>query len=294
MNKPNLYSLHIGVENASERIYQESNSYPQGNIAAKDFFEYAKSQHFNSTLLIEENATRASVINALAELKNKLIAGDFLFVSFAGHGKVKETPESSESVTEYFGLYDFILIDDDFTKFFRELDEGIFVFVVLDCCKAAGLIDQEKILSRFNYPPQPQLLSINKINQIIENAESIERGPCKSYMLDNHWKKSLTENGKDLINSEKEKTKCSVILFAGTPEEEDNDHSCGIPRFSKFILKEWKNIKTNDTYNTLFEKVKEEMEKPVISGLRPHVVKAVFQTRGKLDQKFVNSTPFKI
>lgn len=95
-------------------------------------------------MLLDEQATRSAILDALARLVGEGKPGDVLVFQFAGHGtqvKDLDDDELRDSKDEAFCPIDFaagaLLIDDDVAEVFNRIPDGVNVTCFIDCCHSA-------------------------------------------------------------------------------------------------------------------------------------------------------------
>ncbi len=93
------------------------------------------------TLLVNEQATRQSVLNAIDSAASSLGAGDLFMISFSGHGG--EIPDSeadaANGMDQTWCLYDGQLLDKELYARFSHFKGGVRVLVFSDSCHSAGI-----------------------------------------------------------------------------------------------------------------------------------------------------------
>ena len=95
-------------------------------------------------MLLDEQATRAAILESLERLVGEGRPGDVLVFQFAGHGtRVQDLDgdEIQDSKDEAFCPFDFatgaLLIDDDVARVFSRIPDGVNVTCFIDCCHSA-------------------------------------------------------------------------------------------------------------------------------------------------------------
>jgi hypothetical protein len=100
----------------------------------------------SSRLIVGEDATREVVVAALESTIERLVDGDFLLVSYAGHmttlAGIGDDPDGWD---EAWCLDDGILLDDELHDLLAEVPAGCDVLVVTDSCFAGGAVDGETV-----------------------------------------------------------------------------------------------------------------------------------------------------
>ena len=109
---------------------------------AESMREIAKAQGLTVTALLTKKATRDNVTKALAAAAKTLGDGDFLLLTYSGHGGQVPDINSDEddSLDETWCLYDGQLIDDELSTAFAEFKHGVRIFVLSDSCHSGSVI----------------------------------------------------------------------------------------------------------------------------------------------------------
>lgn len=95
-------------------------------------------------LLLEESATKANILGAIARLLGSLKAGDWGVLTFSGHGTQipDRTGDEEDRYDEAICPYDLtrnLITDDELANAFSELPQGAKLLFVTDCCHSGTL-----------------------------------------------------------------------------------------------------------------------------------------------------------
>ena len=130
------------------------NTYPTAPLSgcvadAEEWASTLGSLGFETTVLINEQATHDSILSALSDLVTSSRAGDVLAFQFAGHGTTLSDKNKDESVNGLPGRdealcpYDFakgaFIIDDDVAEIFTRIPEGVNLTCFIDCCHSGTI-----------------------------------------------------------------------------------------------------------------------------------------------------------
>ncbi|HKG21992.1 MAG TPA: caspase family protein, partial [Blastocatellia bacterium] len=130
------------------------NTYPTSPLSgcvadAEEWVGTLRSLGFETTVLINEQATYDSILTALADLVDTSRSGDVIAFQFAGHGTTLTDKNKDESVNGLPGRdealcpYDFakgaFIIDDDIAEVFSRIPEGVNVTCFIDCCHSGTI-----------------------------------------------------------------------------------------------------------------------------------------------------------
>jgi hypothetical protein len=102
----------------------------------------ASSQGLSTTTLLTKHATRANVLKNLRSASRQLNAGDYLLLTYSGHGgQVPDmNGDEDDSVDETWCLFDGQLIDDELSAVFGEFKKGVRIFVLSDSCHSGTVV----------------------------------------------------------------------------------------------------------------------------------------------------------
>jgi len=107
--------------------------------------DIAVSQNFeSSTVILNENATREAVTEAIEKASRELEDGDILFISYSGHGTSIEdiSGDEKDNKDEAWCLYNGFLLDDELKYLWTLFGEGVRIFIISDSCHS-GTITKE-------------------------------------------------------------------------------------------------------------------------------------------------------
>ena len=142
--KPQAHSLHIGINEVSAAHYEGwTGPLAACEFDAHDMAALAASQGIRSSLLITKKATRANMLAALRKAAKTLVAGDFFFMSFSGHGgQVPDVSgeEKDDKQDETWCLFDGQLIDDELYYELSKFRSGVRLLVVSDSCHSGTVV----------------------------------------------------------------------------------------------------------------------------------------------------------
>ncbi len=144
MNKRNKYGLYVGINKHSDApLYGCVNDAIAMQNIDFDFFNFKKE---NSTLLLDQYATKPNVIKAMIGIFDKANSGDLIRLHFSTHGtQVPDTSKDEDDfVDEALIMYtppgklwwrDSIIRDDDFAYIIKyRMRPGVRLVCTFDCC----------------------------------------------------------------------------------------------------------------------------------------------------------------
>ena len=190
-------SIHIGLEYFNPAEYGgSSGKLPTCKKDTLDMEAIALSQNFEQTkVLLNEDATRENVVDALKEASELLTMGDMLFISYSGHGTYFEDQDGDEEADDDDGkhhdeawcLYDGFLLDDELHYFWTLFDEGVRVFMISDSCHSGtmtkAIFDDRTPIEKSFSKEEAQTLYLKRkeyYDQILERASTAKSKEIKA------------------------------------------------------------------------------------------------------------------
>jgi len=136
-------SIHVGMNRVDDALYR--GWLPTLQSAENDALEFrdlADRMGCSTRLLTSEDATREVVLDALESTIERLVPGDFLFLTYSGHmSKMRGLGDDPDGSDEAWCLFDGVVIDDEFNDLLAEVPADVDVLSVTDACFSGGLID---------------------------------------------------------------------------------------------------------------------------------------------------------
>jgi hypothetical protein len=129
------------------------NDYPGTNMDlagcvndAKDWQALLEGRGYGVEHLLDEQATRAGVLDRLSALVGEAADGDSLVFTFSGHGSWlpdddhDEPDARDEMMCTYDVMDDQYLLDDDLHGLFGTKPAGARLYVIADCCHSGSIV----------------------------------------------------------------------------------------------------------------------------------------------------------
>lgn len=240
---------------------------------AESMREIAKAQDLTVKTLLTKEATRANVQNALSTAAKALGDGDFLLLTYSGHGGQVPDINSDEddALDETWCLYDGQLIDDELSIALAEFRKGVRVFVLSDSCHSGSVVKMA-LISEYS----TRFVSMDVVetrNMPIDIAR-------RTYQQNRNFYDSIQRSTTPDRNTD---VACSVLLISGC---HDNQLSADGPfngLFTSRLLQVWNGGKFDGTYKDFYERILELMP--------PDQTPNLFWG-SKEDRAFLNSRPF--
>jgi hypothetical protein len=110
----------------------------------------ARNQGFESTQLLTEAATGDAIVTCIREAAKVLANGDFMLISYSGHGGQLPDTNSDEpdKMDETWCLFDYEVRDDHLYSLFSEFRNGVRLLVISDSCHSGSVWRMRDLKSR--------------------------------------------------------------------------------------------------------------------------------------------------
>lgn len=113
---------------------------------AMDWRKTLMARGFEVTLLLNADATKAGIVQAMHQLIEPAKKGDSLVITFSGHGTFvpDESGDEPDGQDEGFCPYDIndeqILLDDEVHELFSMRAKGVKIVMLSDCCHSGSIV----------------------------------------------------------------------------------------------------------------------------------------------------------
>ena len=273
---PKGISLHIGVNVVDVNHYGKENRLYGCNNDALAMQKIADDQGFESSVLLDDQATTRSLIQGITDAANTLQSGDMFFITFSGHGgQVPDGSGDEGGNDETLCLFDRQYRDDEFNRQLARFAEGVKILWVSDSCHATNnfrnLEDEEE-----DAPPARTLGLDNCVEVVKRNKSDYE-----------DWLE-----GGDFMRQSTPKISASLLQLAACKEEQlSRDAFEGDPdpkgMFTKSLLGIWNEGDFNATYQELIDEIVKVI--PAYLEQTPQMIEG-----GTVDSEFAKQKPFTI
>ena len=129
-------SIHVGLNRIDPVYYGAGNELAGCINDARDMQDLAVKQGFQTTLMLDEQATAEAVISAIAGTAHSLRPGDMLLLTYSGHGS--QVPDKNgdepDGKDETWCLYDRMLVDDELNALWSQFKPGVRICMLSDSC----------------------------------------------------------------------------------------------------------------------------------------------------------------
>ena len=135
-------SIHIGLNVIDAGHYGSSNELRGCINDANAMHAIAKSKGFDeSYLLIDKDGTYKNVTTQLKNAARKLKKGDFLLITYAGHGASvwDNNNDESDGKDETWCLYDRMILDDELAACWAKFKDGVRILMLSDSCHSGSV-----------------------------------------------------------------------------------------------------------------------------------------------------------
>lgn len=129
------------------------NDYPRSDMDlagcvndAKDWRAVLEGRGYSVTTLLDAEATRAGMVDALGALVSSGAPGDSLVFTFSGHGSWlpdddgDEPDARDEMMCPYDVMDDQFVLDDDLHEIFLAKKDGVRLYVISDSCHSGSVV----------------------------------------------------------------------------------------------------------------------------------------------------------
>ncbi len=250
-------SIHIGLNSVSPAHYEGWSGELQACEAdAKDMTALAKGAGMTPTTLLTKNATRAKALAALRAAAKQLKAGDFLFLTYSGHGgQIPDVSgEEEDKLDETWCLFDGELIDDELYLELTKFAEGVRILVLSDSCHS-GTVTRDMM------PPSVAMRTYNKHKKFYDDLQkSVELESRAETAADpDAMLAAAHANVSNRLTTIAVTARAAVILISGCQDNQtsmDGDHNGA---FTEQLLHVWNNGKFKGNYAQFHAAIKAAM-----------------------------------
>jgi metacaspase-1 len=236
-------SIHIGL-NQIDALHYGSSFTLKGCINdANAMHSIAKNKGFNeSYLLIDKDGTHKKIVTHLKKAASKLIKGDFLFITYAGHGaSVYDTNgDEPDEKDETWCLYDRMILDDELTVCWAKFKAGVKIFMISDSCHSGSI-------SR----------TMNSDGKLVDDTPNEGERGIKTGEEIFERKKTTYEATvpKNKIAAQGKNIKATVILLSGCQDNQTSRDGIANGLFTEKLLQVYNNGTFKGNYANLRTKI---------------------------------------
>jgi hypothetical protein len=244
-------SLHIGVERLDPACYPLQPPLPDwpdgwaGPLMgcandAQDMQAIAKSQGFETTLLMTENATADNVIAAIRKASERLSPGDIFMLTYAGHGGqvLDRSGDEADREDETWCLYDRHLLDDELYSLYADFAAGVRILIFSDSCHSGTVNRGGSESAKYSVRAMPR----NSVFRIYKARES------------------FYNEIQDRVKAEGEKeVKASIRLFSACQDHQEATGAEENGFFTAAVKRVWNDGNFSGDYDQFYEAIKQDL-----------------------------------
>ena len=238
-------SLHIGLNVVDPNQYGGWDGALAGCVNdANAMQEVAVSRGFEPQMLLNADATAEAVRAHLDAAATELGEGDFLFLTYSGHGGQvpDENNDEPDHLDETWCLYDTELVDDSLYGALCTFAAGVRIFVMSDSCHSEtvtrSIVRQRDIgRERANRAPGP-----NSKQAPLEVTEAEFKANKADYEAQTKWWEP---------RSRPADAKAKVVLISGCRDDQTSLDGANNGAFTEAFLHVWDDGKYRRSYSEL-------------------------------------------
>ncbi|GEO43469.1 hypothetical protein SAE02_76170 [Skermanella aerolata] len=224
---------------------------------ANDMANIARSNMFETTILLSREATSNRLLQMLAGEAARMISGDMLILTIAGHGTqiVDVNGDEPERRDEAWVLYDRMLIDDEIYTALAQFNSGVKILTITDICHSETSVRLRLAWERLRY--RPRELPYTQASRIVSKQSARYTRALSA---------SQQRSRSDL--------RSTTLLMSACKDEQlalDGDRN---GQFTGTLRNVWADGHFNGDYISLVKKIREYMppsQTPGLLGLGPSV-----------------------
>lgn len=266
-------SIHIGVNSVDPSHYGTSAPLAGCENDAKTMKKIGQEQGYDTILLLTKDATSTRVLSELRRASQQLTAGDYLMLTYAGHGaQVPDTAnEEQDRLDETWCLFDRMLLDDELASAWSNFQAGVNIIVISDSCHS-GTVTRQMLATLTTdkiYPPKVTY-------RCMEPEVAFSTHAKFSFLYD-----GIKLNIPRAIDNE---IKATVLLISGCQDNQLSGDGQQNGLFTGVLLQVWSNGTFKGNYTSFHEQICSKM---------PAYQTPNFLVIGRKNEKFEKQTPFK-
>jgi hypothetical protein len=246
-------SIHIGLNQVDSRHYRDGKGKPWKGILkacendAKAMMALAQSKNFGTHLLLTKEATTQNVIATIEQAAEKLKPGDFLLLTYSGHGgqvpDMNNEPGEDDLLDETWCLFDRQFLDDELYHLWVHFRPYVRILMLSDSCHS-GTMAKDPLMNMLDQTNGPAIRTLP-----LDVSE-------KTYQAHKDTYDTLQQ---EHPNSESALIEASVILISGC---QDNQFSLDGPvngLFTGALLSVWNEGKYSGSIRSFYKRIVRNM-----------------------------------
>lgn len=281
---PQGLSIHIGLNYVDPNAYGGWDGALTGCIPdAKAMQQVAQASGYRSQILLDREATALAVTEAISGAARNLRAGDYLLLTYSGHGgQVADVNgDEDDGKDETWCLWDRQLVDDELFQLWSQFAAGVRVLVLSDSCHSGTVLKQYYTAQPAFEVRTPHNRSLMKVKPTAfrritpEAARESERKT--GHIMRAAQQLSGPKRSADIA--------CAVILISGCLDNQLSADGVGNGLFTQTLLGVWNKGAFTGSHYRLWKDILEQM---------PPSQSPNYMTVGAKDQGFEDARPFTV
>lgn len=269
-------SLHVGIDYVDVNHYGDEMRLLGCINDAQAMQSIADGLGYESTILLDGQATTRELIIRIRKAAESLVAGDTFFITYSGHGgQLPDLSGDEGGNDESLCLFDRQYRDDEFNRQLARFVKGVKVIWVSDSCHAANNfknLDEDSEETEF---PIAKTIGMDTAVEVIK----ANKKAYNDWMLDGDFLKSSTP-----------KLPATLIQLAACKEEQLSraaveGESPALSAFTKQLVRVWNNGNFDGNYQQLIAQIVQMI--PAVYDQTPQLVMG-----GQENAQLVDTKPF--
>jgi hypothetical protein len=281
-------SIHIGLNRVDSSVYQDEHGNPwDGHLEgcendARAMKAIADELHYDSTLLLNEDATSDGVITALGTSAQGLTGGDILLVTYSGHGgQVPDVNgDESDGKDETWVLYDRMLVDDELYQLWAQFEKGVRIFMLSDSCHSGTVarVRAYEQLAGFDAAYRPRGAA-NRTPRFRAVPAAVQAATYRRFKRLYDTRQWAAVRGRDA------NVEASILLISGCLDNQLSSDGETNGLFTEKLLEVWDKGAFDGSYSQMWKQILDKMP----ASQSPNLFKT-----GLADPDFEDQVPFTI
>jgi metacaspase-1 len=276
-------SIHIGLNQVDPDAYDGWDGKLSGCINdANSMKGIADELGYQSTTLIDAEATSSRVIEEIARASQNLSSGDILLLTYSGHGgQVQDVNgDEDDGQDETWVLYDRMLVDDELYSLWSQFGSGVRIFVLSDSCHSGTILKTTAYKSLYSLPAKVRGVGLS--NGQAPSFKAIPTNIQNSVYLNHQVMYNTVQWAAG--RGDRSIVSASILLISGCQDNQLSADGDGNGLFTEKLLEVW----GEDTCTT-YEQFWKEIARRMPFSQSPNYFKA-----GVPDPVFEQQKPFTI
>ena len=269
------FGLHFGLNTVSDSLSKNFKKLKNAENDAVAYNKICEDLGIETKCYLRENANSSNFISELLSLSKKANNGDFIFLTFSGHGSFVEDVNGDEEdgYDEILVFYDRLVIDDEIFVQFSRFESGVKIFFVTDSCHSGSV---------------SRILKMTNSNSINKNDEEyIVRGIDSEITEEIFRSNDIYRLIKNNINEKAIEVHSSIIHISACQDNQtawDGNVVMKNGGFTSIFLEVWNNSTFTGSYKRFFHNILNQM---------PPYQTPNYLTLGLPNESFESETPIK-